>query len=434
MGRHLIIISVDALVYEDLLHREELPNIGRLLEEGALIKHVKTIYPALTHPVHATVLTGCATGKTGIVNNTFFEAGKEPRPWFNSLQDIRVRTILHAAHEQGLSVCACRWPVTAHGEDVIDYLVPEVMGLDMLGHEDDPASVYRMLGTQECLMDIIEEALRRYGWKNEHPLYDAFETFCACEIIRRYQPELMFIHSGYVDGERHRTGLFTDYVRQAVCQSDAWIGEILNAVKDAGIEDSTDVVIMSDHGQLAITRVICPNVFLRDQGLIRTDEKGSLLTWDAYVAGAGLSGQVYLSKPEDPELNARVYKLLTEMAEEGIYGISEVLTKEEMRKRYGLYGDFSFAIETDGFTSFSEAPVRPAVRPLDTSDYRYGHATHGHMPEKGPQPPFIGAGPSFRKGVVVEEGNILNHAPTFARILGLELPDAEGKAVEEILS
>ena len=179
---------------------------------------------------------------------------------------------------------------------------------------------------------------------------------------------------------------------------------------------------------------ICPNVFLRDRGLIRTDEKGGLLDWDAYAAGAGLSGQVYLSRPEDPELNSRVYKLLSEMAEEGIYGFSEVLTREEMRKRYGLYGDFSFAIETDGFTSFSEELTRPAVRPLDTSDYRYGHATHGHMPEKGPQPPFIGAGPSFRKGAVIEEGNILNHAPTFARILGLELPDADGKAVEEILS
>lgn len=433
MGHHLIVISVDALVYEDLLHEEELPAIRQLLHEGALIKRVKTIYPSLTHPVHASVLTGCAAGKTGIVNNTFFEAGKEPRPWFNSLRDIRVRTILHAAHEKGLTTCACRWPVTAGGEEVIDYLVPEVMGLDMEGHEDDPASVYRMLGTQECLMDLIGEALRRYGWKNEHPVYDEFETYCACEIIRRYQPDLMFIHSGYVDGERHRTGLFTDHVRKAARQSDAWIGEILKAVRDAEIENETDVVIMSDHGQLAITRVICPNVFLRDRGLIRTGEDGRMLNWDAYIAGAGLSGQVYLSRPDDPGLKAYVYGILTEMAEEGIYGFSEVLTEEEMRQRYGLYGDFSFCIETDGFTSFSESLVRPAVRPLDTSDYRYGHATHGHMPEKGPQPPFIGAGPSFIKGAVMEEGNILNHAPTFARILGVELPDAEGRPVEEIL-
>ena len=42
-------------------------------------------------------------------------------------------------------------------------------------------------------------------------------------------------------------------------------------------------------------------------------------------------------------------------------------------------------------------------------------------------------GPSFRKGVVIPEGNILNHAPTLARVLGLTLPQAVGTAVEELL-
>ena len=80
MGKHLIVISVDALVYEDLLQAEELPAIGKLLKSGALIKHIKTIYPSLTHPVHATVLTGCAAGKTGIVNNTFLKQERSRDP------------------------------------------------------------------------------------------------------------------------------------------------------------------------------------------------------------------------------------------------------------------------------------------------------------------------------------------------------------------
>ena len=58
---------------------------------------------------------------------------------------------------------------------------------------------------------------------------------------------------------------------------------------------------------------------------------------------------------------------------------------------------------------------------------------HGHLPHKGPQPVFVGMGPSFKKGVVIPEGNILNHAPTFAKILGIELKAAQGKVTEEIL-
>ena len=121
------------------------------------------------------------------------------------------------------------------------------------------------------------------------------------------------------------------------------------------------------------------------------------------------------------------------MADEKIYGFERVFTKEEVRERYGLDGDFSFVIETDGFTTFSDDWRRPVVRDLDTSDYRFGHSTHGHMPEKGPQPPFIGMGPSFAPGVVLEEGHILNHAPTFARILGVELLQAEGKCEDRLL-
>ena len=78
--------------------------------------------------------------------------------------------------------------------------------------------------------------------------------------------------------------------------------------------------------------------------------------------------------------------------------------------------------------------MRPVVAPLDLSDYKMGKASHGYLPEKGPQPTFIAAGPSFKKGAVVEFGSVLNHAPTYAAALGLELRDAVGKKVEEILN
>ena len=170
--RHLVVVSVDALVYEDLAFAATLPAFGKLLKNGARIDRVRSIYPTLTHPIHASIMTGCAAGKTGIVANEEFIPGQLERPWFNKISQVNVETIFHAAHRAGLTTAACRWPVTAEGGDVIDYLVPEVMGLDMRGHEDDPASVYRKLGTSECVMDIVENALRIYGCGNAHPDYD----------------------------------------------------------------------------------------------------------------------------------------------------------------------------------------------------------------------------------------------------------------------
>ena len=428
MNHHVIVVSVDALVYEDLDYASTLPHFGKLLANGARINKVHSIYPTLTHPIHVSMMTGAPAGKTGIIANEYFQPGTLERTWFNDIHEVKTETIFHAAHRAGLTTCACRWPVTAGATDVIDYLVPEVMGLDMRGNEDHPCDVYRALGTSECVMDIVQDALSVYGTTNAHPAYDEFEIYCAAQIIRRYRPNLLMTHPGYVDGERHRTGLFTDAVKESIAVTDRWLGMLMDAVRDAGIEENTDFIVLSDHGHLNILRTVCPNVFLADAGLIRTDKDGALLEWDAYCSSCALSSQVYLKDPGDGDLYDRVYTLLSHLAEEKIYGFERVFTKEEVKDRYGLDGAFSFVLETDGFTTFSDSWVRPVVRDFDLTDYRFGQSTHGHMPEKGPQPPFIGAGPSFAPGVVLETGDILNHAPTIAALLGLQLSDAEGHA------
>ena len=103
--------------------------------------------------------------------------------------------------------------MTAGGGDVIDYLIPEVLKPDMIGYEDNPVEAYRNVGCGENVIDIVESALGKYGYENNHPDYDEFEIYCAARIIKRYKPNVHFTHPGYVDAERHRTGLFSDEVK-----------------------------------------------------------------------------------------------------------------------------------------------------------------------------------------------------------------------------
>ena len=58
---------------------------------------------------------------------------------------------------------------------------------------------------------------------------------------------------------------------------------------------------------------------------------------------------------------------------------------------------------------------------------------HGFHPDKGPRPFFLGCGPAFKKGVVLKDANLVDGAPTYARIMGVELPQTEGKALTELL-
>lgn len=429
MKKHLIVVSVDAMVYEDFQTLQKMPAMGKLMQTGSIVKNVKTIYPSLTHPIHATLMSGCPAGVTGVVNNTIFEPGALETPWYNQMDQMRCETLFHAAKRAGLTTCACRWPLTAGAFDLIDYLVPEVMDAE-LAAEPDVEKLYKNAVTPMLFEDIVKPNLYRLSG-NKHPNDEHFSIACACEIIRKYRPNLLMTHPCMVDSTRHRTGLFNDAVTDALRLTDEWIGQLIRAVEDAGIADATSFCIVSDHGHLEIKRSMAINVFLKDRGLIQADAEGNFVDWKAFAQSAGLSAQVYVKHEAD---RPAVYAALKEMCEEGIYGMSEVLTVEETDARYGLKGDFAFVIETDGFTSFRDDWMRPAVRPLDISDYRYGHSTHGHMPEKGPQPPMLLSGPAFQRGVVVEHASVLDEAPTFAAALGLTLPNACGNPIANVLA
>ncbi len=146
-----------------------------------------------------------------------------------------------------------------------------------------------------------------------------------------------------------------------------------------------------------------------------------------------MSCNVYVKDPMDEALVTHVYNVLKDLQDEGVFGIGRVYTAQEAREEEHLYGGFSFVIESDGYTSFGDRAVRPLVQNFDASDYRFGRATHGYMPDYGPQPVFVGKGPGLKEGVMLSRGEVVDEGPTFAALLGLTMPEAEGRVMTEIL-
>ena len=422
--RHLVVISVDALVYEDIADTSELPLFAELIRGGSLTKNVLTVYPSLTHTVHASIVTGQPAGVTGIISNTVFTPGEADMPWYNDLSQIKCETIFDLAHAAGAVTAACHWPVTANAEGRIDYLIPELMDRDFEEAGGDLVQGFMNIGTTECLKDIIEEALARRQTDKKitpstHPECDEIQIDCACEIIRRYKPDLLFTHPAYVDSERHRTGLFSPYVKAAVKKSEEWIGRLIEATKEAGIYEDTDFVILSDHGHLPYSKVVRLNKLLADEGLIRIGEDGEVADWEAYSHSCDLSALIYVKRPLDEELTGRVGELAECLKEKGDAGIKEIMTAREAELVYGLKGDFSFVLEAaDGFEFSDEWRGEPVYVNVPEAE-GLGHSTHGHRPELGPQPVMIGFGPDFEPGKVTDGGNVLEYFEMFRKILGI---------------
>lgn len=428
--RHVVVLSVDALVYEDLEILSKLYAFEEIWPKTARVNKVKSVYPTITYPCHSTMRTGLYPDRHGILNN---EADPEELPnsgrWAHFHEAMKGKSIFEYAKENGLSTAAVCWPVTGNDPN-IDYQVCEYwpqFGESTVQCFKDSGS------TDEVIEKIVKPNQKLIENRHRmHPWCDEFFMQCACDMLREFKPNLLMIHNGNVDAYRHETGLFTKKVETSLYENNLWFCHLLKAADDAGILDKTDFFVVSDHGQLDITRCVNLNVLLAEKGLIDVDENGKIRDCVAYSKSGGLSALIYLKNKDSVEDYERTKAVLEELKAEEIYGISEIFTEEEARAKHHLGGNFSFVIETDGFTTFGNEWTRPLAKPLDNSDYRVGHATHGHLPEKGPQPTLIAFGPHIKPGVVLENANLVDEAPTFAHALGFEMEDVDGRCLVEL--
>jgi len=435
MKKRLFIVSVDAMVREDVEYLKTRPNFGRYMKNACEITHMRTIAPTITYPVHSAMISGCYPEKTGILNNDGFTIGNNGKKWLWFANAKQCDDLFFEAKKAGYSTASICWPVTGC-HPAIDYLIDEYW---MQGSKSTLKGTYRDVGSSDEVLSIIEHNKNQLpeGWEKpgkanftRQPWFDNFLVANACEIIRRYTPELVAIHLNYVDGIRHETGVFNSQVTHVLDLVDVWIGSLMHALEESGVLADTNIVITSDHGQMDIKRVMKPNVFLADHGYITLNEDGVVKSWKAYAFSGGMNAYVVMKDPQDKSTWKTLYDLLSSMANEGIYGFSQVFTRQEIKEQEHVDGPFSFYLETDGFTSFSNSCVRPVVvNSFDASDYRSGKATHGYLPDKGPQPVFLAVGPDFKKNVIIERRPVVDLAPTWAKLLGVPLPEADGRPI-----
>ena len=438
MKKRILVFSVDAMVCEDLEELLRRPNGKKYLASGCRArKGMRTIYPSVTYPAHISMITGCYAGTHGVTSNFDFTTADKEQSWRWS-GGYTVEDIFHAAKAAGYTTGSVSWPATANNPDV-DWLMAEYW---MPKPGDTLRSSFADAGSSPEMLDIIEanagylpQGYEQGGRKNfmKWPEEDDFVIHVASQVIREHAPEVMFVHMGMFDSFRHANGVFGPHIDRALDYLDSYLGMLMDACHAAGVLEETNLFLVSDHGQRNINRVINLNVLLADQGFLQTDAEGNILAWDAFCFSNAMSALVYLRDPEDAGLWARVYDSLMAYCREGIYGIGRVFTAEEAKREEHLWGDFSFVVESDGYTSFADRAIRPLVSGFDDRDYRFGHATHGYLPDMGAQPVFAAQGPDIRESVVFERGNVTDEAPTYADLLGVRLKDAEGHPIEEIL-
>ncbi|MFC1526747.1 alkaline phosphatase family protein [Candidatus Latescibacterota bacterium] len=70
----------------------------------------------------------------------------------------------------------------------------------------------------------------------------------ASHYIRTTRPGMLFIHFDFIDGAGHSHSYGSDAYLEQIAATDAEVGRVLGAIRDAGQWDESLIVALSDHG------------------------------------------------------------------------------------------------------------------------------------------------------------------------------------------
>jgi arylsulfatase A-like enzyme len=525
--RNLILFVPDGLRALQV-NAETAPAMAALRDHGVNFANPHALFPTFTMPNSSGMATGHYLGDTGVFSNAIFTgyavmaAGGSMTPFIENdsvLGDIDAHfvgdylnetTILNAARVRGFSTAA----IGKLGP-TLQFDHTERSGEHTITVDDatgSPAGI--------PLSDPVKAALNAAGLplaapsrgENGKPgdsktpgttvanvTQQAYFADVAAKVVlplfkARKQPFVLVFWSRDPDGTQHNQGDSLNSVTPgingptslaAVKNADNNLKQLVDALRDLGLADSTDIVIAADHGFSTISKesqtsdaakgaydavpegrlppgfvaidlakalslplfdpdsknaAVADNTFPRfGNGLIGQDPAKP----DIAVAANGGSDLVYLPN-RDRELAARVVAALLKQDY-----VSGLFVDDDLGKipgtlplsAIGLKGSAitPFPAIVVNFRSYSTGCEQPLLCTVSVADTRLqqGQGMHGSFSRSDTMNFMAAAGPSFKSGFIdpapVSNADI---GKTVAKVLGLNIPFKGmlmGRAIEEAL-
>lgn len=424
--KYMVVISLDAVSSNDIEIMKKLPNISKLIEEGALIKNVETIYPSLTYPAHVSIITGRYPVNHGITNNTLLKFKDKNPNWNWYGNKIKGETLFELAKKSGLTTASIVWPVT--GKMKIDYNMPEIFATKPWHNQ----IIMSALAGSKIYQFNLNKKFGSLRKGTKEPYLDNFVTECAKYTIENYKPNLTMIHLIDVDSHRHDYGYESKEALEALKRHDIRVGEIINSLKKTEMFEKTTLVLLGDHSAIDTNKVIRLNSAFEKCGLLELKD-GNIKSFKAIARECGGSSYVYLNKNNKESDNKKCVEILQRLKDEGT--IEFILNKEETKKT-GANDQCDFMVEaTRGYYFSNEYEGEVVEKTNDIKNKHTYKAVHGYSPKKNNYETFFLAfGRGVKKGIVLEQGKIINHGPTLGKILGLDFKNSDGIIEKRILN
>lgn len=372
-----LLISIDGF-RPDYLDRGQTPVLSTLADQGVLAA-MRPSFPTVTFPNHYTLVTGRRPDSHGIVSNRMEDAAR-PGVTF-TLSNVAVSSdllwwsdatpIWITAEQQGVRTATMFWP----------------------GSDFD-------LGGRPSMWSRYDQSLPDFARVDR--LLDWLDVPSA------KRPRFATLYFDIVDTAGHYYGPDAPETTSAVAQVDAAIGRLMEGLRSGGLAETTNVVIVSDHGMADVSedRIISLDA--------RFAPEQARVIWDGPVAAV---------KPVSGH-ETEVERALLGRGDHG-----ECWRKNELPGRF-QYGSHRRVPE---IVCLADSGWRYRSSQTTSTGGRLSLGAHGFdpaLPEMAAL--FLAHGPAFRKGLTLEPFDNVSVYPLIARLTGVEPLPNDG-AIEDVV-
>ncbi|HEU4670136.1 MAG TPA: ectonucleotide pyrophosphatase/phosphodiesterase [Dyella sp.] len=217
----LLLISIDGYRH-DYLDRGLSPTLAALARDGVRATSMQPSFPSLTFPNHYTLVTGLRPDHHGIVHNTM----QDPRLGHFDLKDRaavsdgrwwdEATPLWVTADRHGLKTATMFWPGTE---------------ADIHGMHPDHWRPYDGSVTADQRVDQV------LAW---------------LDLPDGSRPSFLTLYFDAVDHAGHDHGPDSPQVDQALRDTDQALGRLVRGLKQRGLLDRMNIIVVSDHGMATV--------------------------------------------------------------------------------------------------------------------------------------------------------------------------------------
>jgi arylsulfatase A-like enzyme len=302
----ILIIVFDGL-RTDQVSWKHTPTIAQLAQQGVQFNAHHATFPTETRVNVASLVTGCYPDRHGLVANEFYQFSPQ------GPQKINTGTYhdLLALLEQGnfILYTKCLSELLGPTRRVVNINI----GTSGNAYLNNPRALENndvLIHPEFSLPASIGTTIKQqFGpWPPAHsPNTERIEY--ATQVLIEYiipvlQPVITTLWLSEPDSTQHNTQVNSPQAEQSIQTCDQAVHQILDTLAQKALLPSTDILLMSDHGQATVSTTVNVATELIDAGLKHSSESTDIL-----VAGKGGSISLYVSDYR-PETVKEIIKLL----------------------------------------------------------------------------------------------------------------------------